>query len=118
MTQATSIAPAGSPLCRLEAIEDGDCAEISCGTGAAAPRLILMRSAGSVWAYINRCPHFSLPLNAETGRFLIVGLRQIMCAYHCAVFRFEDGLCIEGPAKGMSLDPVPVSVIDGTVIVA
>jgi nitrite reductase/ring-hydroxylating ferredoxin subunit len=118
MAATKPIASAGARLCRLEAIEDGNCAEIPCGTAADAPRLIVMRSADSAWAYLNRCPHFSLPLNAGSSRFLIVGRRQVMCAYHCAVFRFEDGMCVDGPAKGMSLESVPVSVVDGTVIIA
>jgi nitrite reductase/ring-hydroxylating ferredoxin subunit len=34
-----------------------------------------------------------------------------MCAHHSALFRFEDGKCIDGPCKGASLDAVQV-VID------
>lgn len=77
-----------------------------------------MRGAGRVWAYVNVCPHFSLPLNSQPNTFLIVGERQVMCAYHCAVFNFADGLCIEGPAEGLSLDAVPVNLVDGDVLVA
>jgi nitrite reductase/ring-hydroxylating ferredoxin subunit len=38
-----------------------------------------------------------------------------MCAYHCAVYRFEDGVCIDGPAVGLRLDALPIEVVDGEV---
>ena len=30
-----------------------------------------------------------------------------MCAHHSAMFRFEDGVCIDGPCQGAALTPVP-----------
>ena len=110
--------PPGSRLCRLDDIRDGDCLEIRRGTGPDVLSLVVMRSAGHAWAYVNVCPHFSLPLNSQPNSFLVTGERRVMCAYHCALFRFEDGLCIEGPAEGLSLDAVPVAIVDGEVLVA
>ena len=110
-------APAGLHLCRLEAVGDGDCLEVR-SDAEPAPSIVVMRSAGRAWAYVNVSPHFSLPLNSEPGRFLIAGDRLVMCAYHCAVFRFDDGLCIEGPAEGLRLDAVAVKIEDGDVVVA
>ena len=34
----------------------------------------------------------------------------LMCAHHSALFRFEDGHCIEGPCAGASLDALKVEV--------
>lgn len=108
----------GKLLCRLDSIEDGGCTEVpSIGTGDGL-RVIVVRKAQTAWAYVNRCPHFSLPLNAAPDRFLTFAPHRLMCAYHCAVFRFEDGVCIEGPAQGMRLDAIPVTVVDGDVIAA
>jgi nitrite reductase/ring-hydroxylating ferredoxin subunit len=98
-------------LCRFDAVPDGDCLEVVHG----GKSLVLMRSADRVWAYINVCPHFSLPLNAQSNAFLVIGARQVMCAYHCAVFRFEDGVCIEGPAVGLKLDAVSIEIADGEI---
>jgi nitrite reductase/ring-hydroxylating ferredoxin subunit len=98
-------------LCRFDAVPDGDCLEVMHG----GKSIVLMRSADRVWAYLNVCPHFSLPLNAQSSEFLVIGARQVMCAYHCAVFRFEDGVCIEGPAVGLGLDAVPIEIVDGEV---
>jgi nitrite reductase/ring-hydroxylating ferredoxin subunit len=98
-------------LCSLDAVPDNDCLEVVRGDAS----FVVMRSAGRVWAYRNVCPHFSLPLNAQPNEFLVVGERRLMCAFHCAIFRFEDGLCIEGPAEGLSLDPVAVEIVAGEV---
>jgi nitrite reductase/ring-hydroxylating ferredoxin subunit len=108
----------GRLLCRLDSIEDGGCTELRCGEAEEDLRVIVVRKAGMAWAYINRCPHFSLPLNAVPNRFLTFPPHRLMCAYHCAVFRFEDGVCIEGPAQGMRLDAIPVTVVGGDVIAA
>ncbi len=109
---------AGTLLCRLDAIPDNDCIEVAASVADPTERIVVMRSADRAWAYLNCCPHFALPLNARNGRFLIVGDARVMCAYHCAIFRFEDGACLEGPAVGMRLERVPVVVVDGEVLIA
>ena len=48
----------------------------------------------------------------------MLGDARIMCAYHCSVFRLQDGVCIDGPANGMALDAVSVEVRDGQVFLA
>jgi nitrite reductase/ring-hydroxylating ferredoxin subunit len=109
-------APApGTLLCQIEAVPDGACKELRFGDGDDSFNLLLYRRGGDVRAYVNCCPHFSLPLNAQPGEFLLLPHSEIMCAYHCAVFRLEDGHCIAGPAEGMGLEPVPVQ-LDGTQI--
>jgi len=113
----TQIEP-GRWLCRLESIKDGGCTEVRWMAAADELRVIVVRKAAMAWAYVNQCPHFSLPLNATPNRFLTFPPHRLMCAYHCAVFRFEDGVCIEGPAQGMRLDVIPVTVVDGDVIAA
>jgi nitrite reductase/ring-hydroxylating ferredoxin subunit len=110
-------APAGSRLCRVDDIEDGDCLEVRCRPEP-APSIIVMRSENQAWAYVNLCPHFSLPLNSRPNEFLVDGKERVMCAFHCAVFRFRDGTCVEGPAVGMGLEAVPVTIENGEVVVA
>jgi nitrite reductase/ring-hydroxylating ferredoxin subunit len=102
----------GRALCRLEDVPDGDCWEVR----DSGRSIVIARSGDRAWAYVNVCPHFSLPLNSEPNVFLIDGERRIMCAFHCAIFRFEDGLCIEGPAEGLRLEPVHIDVVDGEVV--
>jgi nitrite reductase/ring-hydroxylating ferredoxin subunit len=85
--------------------------ELRFGHGEYCFRLLMHRRLSTVRAYVNQCPHFSLPLNARPDRFLLLAHHRIMCAYHCAVFRLEDGHCEAGPAEGMSLEPVPVELV-------
>ncbi len=39
----------------------------------------------------------------------------LMCVHHSALFRFEDGQCIEGPCTGAALTPVAIRIVDGEV---
>lgn len=79
--------------------------------------MLVYRSGLEVKAFINCCPHFSLPLNARPGEFLLMSGARIMCAHHCAVFRLEDGQCVDGPAGKTVLQGLPVEIRDGQVFV-
>jgi nitrite reductase/ring-hydroxylating ferredoxin subunit len=79
------------------------------GEPGGAP-VIVVRRGERVWGYANRCPHFSVPLDFEPGEIACYRAQVLMCAHHSALFRFEDGHCIDGPCAGASLDPMPVEV--------
>lgn len=115
MTQSQSAA--GAVLCRFEALPEGRPHEARLGQGDAAGSVILFRQGETVCAYRNRCPHFQIPLNARPEVFLSPGEGLIMCAFHSAVFRIADGLCVDGPCKGARLEPFPVRR-DGADVVA
>jgi nitrite reductase/ring-hydroxylating ferredoxin subunit len=102
----------------MDSVGDGACKELSFGEGDGMLSLIVHRRATLVRAFVNRCPHFSLRLNARPDHFLVLTGERVMCAWHCAVFRLDDGHCIEGPARGMGLDPVPVEARDGSIYLA
>lgn len=100
---------AGTRLCALTEIPDDGGREMTFGDGRENFRLLLLRRGGSVWSYLNFCPHFSLPLNYEPQTFVTLdGL--VMCAHHTAFFNFSDGRCVEGPCVGDGLVPVPTVV--------
>ena len=112
-------APApGQWLCSLESVPDGGCSEVRDGPQDGAFTMLLYRRGADVTAYVNCCPHFSLPLNSRAGEFLLLSGERIMCAYHCAIFRLQDGYCVDGPAVGMGLDSVPVEIREGYVFMA
>jgi nitrite reductase/ring-hydroxylating ferredoxin subunit len=105
------LAPApGSLLCHLDTVPEGRCHEVKFGETDDAFSVIVYRTVAEVRAWVNNCPHFSLPLNSQPDEFLMLPGERVMCAYHCAVFRLSDGFCIEGPAQGMGLDRVPIEV--------
>lgn len=117
--QAHRDAPVGGQrLCALESVPDGACTELRYGDYDGAFTMLLYRRGADVKAYVNCCPHFSLPLNSRPNEFLMLGGEQVMCAYHCAIFRLRDGHCIDGPAEGMSLDQVPIEIKDGHIYVS
>ncbi|MCY1518944.1 Rieske [2Fe-2S] domain protein [compost metagenome] len=104
----------GAALCRVEDIPDGGSLTIS----VAARPVILLRRGEAVWGYLNRCPHFSVKLDTAHGAVLTYEGQVLMCAHHSALFRFEDGRCIEGPCQGAALDPQPLRVAGGRVYAA
>ena len=101
----------------MDDIPDGACLEVIYGEDLKKLRIVACRDGAAVWAYVNSCPHFRLPLNGQSKSFFIPAPRQVMCAFHCAIFRFEDGMCIDGPARGLDLDSVSVAIEAGRVLI-
>lgn len=98
-------------LCRLDEIPDGD----SAGFAATHPDgrrlgVLAVRRAGNVFAYVNSCPHTRAPLDLVPGRFLSFDKMFILCSSHGALFRIEDGQCVEGPCARKSLTPLKAAV--------
>lgn len=79
------------------------------GQGLAAFRLfVIALPDGGVRAFVNRCPHYSLPLNVRQDQFLTRDGAHIMCRQHLALFDRESGACRSGAAEGTMLTPVPL----------
>jgi nitrite reductase/ring-hydroxylating ferredoxin subunit len=108
----------GQIVCAVEEIPDGHCKEVCYGQGAYALSFLVHRFGAEVKVYVNRCPHFSLPLNARPGQFVMMEGARVMCAFHGAVFRLDNGYCEAGPAATSFLEPVEVVVRDGAVCIA
>ena len=100
---------AGTELGSADAIPDGEGREYVFGPEHDAFRMFVVRRGPRVFGYLNVCPHFSLRLNYRANQFTTQG-GEILCSMHFALFRMEDGVCIEGACPGRSLDPVPVEV--------
>jgi nitrite reductase/ring-hydroxylating ferredoxin subunit len=106
-------------LCALDDVPDGgarcvgDSPEAGPGDGGCgdACGVIVLRRRDDAWAYRNVCPHFSIPLNFEPDTFWTYDAQWLMCAHHSAMFRFEDGRCIDGPCEGAALTAVPVRIV-------
>jgi nitrite reductase/ring-hydroxylating ferredoxin subunit len=64
--------------------------------------IIVYLHAGIVIAFLNRCPHWRVPLNSVTaGSILDAG--ELHCDSHGATFDPGSGLCTSGPCEGQSL---------------
>ena len=102
-------------LCTLDDVPDGGALEVGGETGA-APGVLVLRRGDDAWGYRNVCPHFSIPLDYEPGTFWTYDAQWLMCAHHSAMFRFEDGACVDGPCVGDALTPVPIRIIGRTIL--
>lgn len=104
---------AGTPLCRLEEIEDGEGRSFELGEGAEALLIFVVRDGAAAYAYVNSCPHQGTPLDwggfdGSGGCFVSAGSGNILCATHGAEFRLEDGTCLLGPCAGARLQRVEI----------
>jgi nitrite reductase/ring-hydroxylating ferredoxin subunit len=97
-----------SLLCRLADVPDGGARVID--EQCVGRPVVVVRRGDQVWAYVNRCPHFSVPLDFEPGNVSCYRSLVLMCAHHSALFRFDDGMCIDGPCAGAALEAVPVKI--------
>ncbi|HMN79471.1 MAG TPA: Rieske 2Fe-2S domain-containing protein [Burkholderiaceae bacterium] len=96
----------GTRLCAWADLPDNSGREVVFGEGREALRILLLRQGERHWAYLNSCPHFSLPLNFHPQTFLTMDA-MVVCAHHTAFFNFDDGACVDGPCAGAGLTPVP-----------
>jgi len=100
-------------ICRLDALHDPGTREFEPGDGRG---FFIVRKGGQVFAYENSCPHTGATLNWLPHRFLARDSAHIQCDMHGAMFRIEDGACVFGPCAGRRLNPVPVRVADGDIV--
>lgn len=77
----------------------------------AARKILLVRSGGKVRAYQADCPHAGAPL--EQG---VICDGKLICPWHKAAFRVDDGQVCEPPALEQ-LKQYPVEIHDGVVSV-
>lgn len=103
----------GTVICSLEDAADG---EVTCVEVDGFPLLILRRN-GDITAFVNACPHQYLPLNHKSDRLLSVDGTKIRCSNHSAGFDAVTGEGVEGLGLGVCLDPAPVSVSRGQIVV-
>lgn len=106
----------GRRLCRLDDIVDGGAVAIETSMNGGNGSLLVARKGQQAWAYHNSCPHFSVRLDYHPGQLCTYRGNLLMCAHHSAMFRFEDGICIDGPCKGAALQPVAIQVVSGDVL--
>jgi nitrite reductase/ring-hydroxylating ferredoxin subunit len=105
-------------LCRLEDLPENGCREFRLGAGDWPLRGFVLRVAGGVRAYVNRCAHLHYPLNYTPNGFLTGDGSMILCSVHGAIFEKQTGYCVAGPCHGLSLIGLPVRIDSGCVLLA
>ena len=102
-------------ICQLDDLTDPGALRFSIGEGDWPLRAFLVQKAGSIRAYVNRCPHAGHPLDLIPGRFMTADGQAIVCSSHAALFTPLEGRCFDGPCPGQRLQGIPVEVRDGAV---
>jgi naringenin degradation protein FdeD len=102
-------------LCAADEIPEGAGRGFVFGSGMTRAAIFVIRWKGALYAYRNECPHVGTPLDWPENRFFDIDGDYLMCGTHGAVFRPEDGVCIEGPCKGRALAPVAIKLEGGEV---
>lgn len=103
----------GTALGAVSDLPDGQATlmALDTGGGIAQPfRLVMLRNGLQVRAFVNRCPHFGVPLAAKQTLLISRPGHSITCNVHYARFRWSDGVCDSGECVGEGLIPVPVDI--------
>ena len=75
----------------------------------------VVRKAGRVAGWVDRCPHAGFPLAVELDRYLTPDGSLILCGWHGAAFEPLSGACVAGPCAGGKLTPWPVEARGGVI---
>lgn len=95
-------------ICQLDDLEDPGSKGFD-SIGNVKP-FFVVRRGDEVFAYINTCPHYRAPLDWKPDAFLSFERDQILCSMHGALFDIENGICTEGPCRGLKLTSLKVAV--------
>ncbi|MDZ7923255.1 MAG: Rieske 2Fe-2S domain-containing protein [Marinagarivorans sp.] len=101
-------------LCHLNDLKNA----ITLGVSANNTQYLLVYIEDKVKAYINSCPHLSIPLEWQKHDFLEPDSGLIRCSTHGALFLPSTGECVSGPCVGDALTPVAISITDGSISLA
>ncbi len=103
-------------LCRLDEIPEPGAKGMSVGSGASRRDIFVVRAQGRLQGFVNSCPHVGTPLDFLPDRFLTRDGTQILCSTHGARFEIATGRCVAGPCRGRFLQPLPVKVNKGLIL--
>lgn len=84
---------------------------------AGTDSVLVLRSAGQLRVYRNRCPHLQVPMEYRKDRFLSADGQRIICYAHGAQFLSDTGLCVYGPCLGESLQAVSHRIEQGWLLI-
>ncbi len=110
-------------ICAADTIEQGSARAFSLsridetGEGRPFPIVIVRTHGNDYFGYVNACPHQGIWLNFGEGNFFTPDRGFLKCGRHGSVFEIDSGLCIDGPCKDKSLEPVALAVVDGEVCI-
>jgi len=102
-------------LAEIKDIEPDIWYEFNLQTDDALISLMLLLKDDKFTAFKNSCPHQGRRMNYSLGQFLITSEGNLVCPAHGAEFKPDDGLCINGPCLGQSLEFIHIQLNDDCV---
>ncbi len=78
-------------------------------------KLFAVKKDAHIYLYRNLCPHLNVSLEWDKDQFLDDENAFIQCATHGALFRIENGQCIQGPCLGETLETVDFFIEKNTI---
>ena len=82
--------------------------------GESAPAFVV-RFAGRVHGYLNRCGHLPMELDWREGEVFDLEGRDLICSTHGATYAADSGKCLGGPCGSTPLVPLQMEERDGRV---
>ncbi len=98
-------------------IPEGSSRKIKLKNGEETQEGFVIRQNNRFFAYWNRCPHISLPLDWGSEDFLTSDGKYSICRNHGALFQIETGECVDGPCVGESLEKIPLKVVGNKIMI-
>ena len=80
--------------------------------------LLVRDQSGAIIAYRNLCRHLPVPLDGGTGELLSEDGAHLVCGTHGAIYRLQDGYCVDGPCEGLALQRLFVREENGDLYVS
>ncbi len=105
-------------ICRFADLDDPGARAFTIAAAHWPLRGFVVRVGAAVRGYVNHCPHAGHPLDITPHRFLTHDGALILCGSHGALFDKLSGYCIAGPCAGRSLQPIPLQLEAGFVMLA
>jgi len=105
----------GKAVGRLGELTHGQSKKFTLRRGQRDFEAMLINYQGNHYAYVNRCPHVGLGLDWVDNQFFSVDHRYLMCANHGAVFEPPTGECVWGPCAGLSLQSLPLEIVEQSI---
>jgi nitrite reductase/ring-hydroxylating ferredoxin subunit len=107
--------PSKMPLCASEQLLEGALAiDFDVIYGGQTCRAFAFRFHREPHAYLNRCAHIAMEMDARENHFFDPTGQNILCSSHGALYEPQTGRCISGPCRG-GLVKIMLSESDGTV---
>jgi nitrite reductase/ring-hydroxylating ferredoxin subunit len=103
-------------LCALEDVAEGDAKGFVARVASKQRNIFVVRKDGGYLAYLNYCPHAKNLLDHTPGVFFNADRSLLRCSFHGALFRIDDGFCVEGPCEGENLSPLELEIADGALV--